>query len=520
MPSKIATVFTYVGENESGHAKYAMASNKTVILTLYPQLLSNGTQLDRFFHSPTNRQLLTQNNSNFATDSQNQRWIYLHKCFEKKEGVVLYPINFIDSQGRQWKFLGKGNFNLAYRLVNEDGSDGDLVYKINIFSNKECPSDNPERAVQIWNQINNKSELKATRYEDGWILPYIEGKAPTDAVKVCKTIIEIYKRTGRIIPDAYVYNLNPEEQFSFMNFVETPEGELICIDIGAAVRLDKDLQLSVTSLNFSTTMKEDYDIAFKERLNSRHGKDEGLQLIIKTVKALLYVELFNLELRDPGSTLKNQQYIDLFAEAYDTSNPNITISSALLLTKDEIETRNKTNDSDEPTDTQTRKFRVLHELFQLGLSEETARPLARNYYFTYLHLDALKFLIREEKQPPEDALNEILFLSPNEATLLITLYDVGLRSEHLIRLRSSFDIPLTPAIEKKLTAGLRGENPDIETLIGEIIRSSFDEKSADTESSAKLPTNTEENNRYQPSLWKNTPPKDDIQESTRSAPCR
>ncbi|KTD68595.1 MULTISPECIES: hypothetical protein [Legionella] len=124
-----------------------------------------------------------------------------------------------------WKKLGSGVYNDTY--VSDDGT---RVLKIQKRENEI--TDSPERSVRLWNEINPDLKPPAaiiqTEFGLGWVCPYIKGRQSTDK-EISAALIDIFNRTGRIIVDA----ASPK------NFITTPEGKVICVDIGMALQLDK-----------------------------------------------------------------------------------------------------------------------------------------------------------------------------------------------------------------------------------------------------------------------------------------
>jgi hypothetical protein len=91
-------------------------------------------------------------------------------------------------------------------------------------------TDLPERSVRLWNEINPDLEPEATLIStemgDGWACPFIKGVQASDH-EMSVALIDIFNRTGRIVVDATA----PE------NFIKTPSGKVVCIDIGMALQI-------------------------------------------------------------------------------------------------------------------------------------------------------------------------------------------------------------------------------------------------------------------------------------------
>lgn len=123
-----------------------------------------------------------------------------------------------------------GGYNLVYKA-----DDGKRVFK---QRTRASEVDKPERAVDVWNKINpdflaELARAKGTLFNsdeeiEGWVAPFIEGTEPSDN-EICEALDDIYKRTGRIVTDAFMPG----------NFVKTSDGKIVCIDVGAALLLKK-----------------------------------------------------------------------------------------------------------------------------------------------------------------------------------------------------------------------------------------------------------------------------------------
>src|SRR5579862_5463842 len=179
----------------------------------------------------------------------------------------------------EWKLLGQGSFNTVYK-----SSDNKLVFKV---QHKHGSTDTPYRSVRLWNQINPHlfplAEIKCyPGFGIGWVCPFVEGRQATDA-EMCKKLIDIFNNTaGRIVVDAISKN----------NFVTTPQGETVCIDIAMAVKTEEreddyfDSALrrkSVVSLETWADLQKEY-VPWFDKYSSLYPDT------VKTIKALLYIK--------------------------------------------------------------------------------------------------------------------------------------------------------------------------------------------------------------------------------------
>lgn len=167
------------------------------------------------------------------------------------------------TDGRIWNYLGSGSYNNVYRL-----HEGDLVYKIprnEHFSETEDPS----RAVRLWNLINSDLVPAAALLDEGWIAPYISGTIPIET-DICHSLIDIYNRTKRIVVDPGMSG----------NFIKQEgSGKTICVDIGYALRMDVLMSKSQDSLDCWLKMRNVFDV----------NMDNGGQDIANMAWALLFI---------------------------------------------------------------------------------------------------------------------------------------------------------------------------------------------------------------------------------------
>ena len=177
----------------------------------------------------------------------------------------------------EWSVLGGGTYNDVY--INKEQT---LVLKM---QKNNAKTDDPERSVRLWNEINPNCKPKAcvvnTKWGIAWVCPFIKGRQATDD-EMSKAIIDIFNNTGRIVVDATAEK----------NFITTPEGKVLCIDIGMALELEKKEERSfsgiirrnsIVSLTCWRNLQHDFDPFF----NDCQGENPKS---VNTVKALLYIK--------------------------------------------------------------------------------------------------------------------------------------------------------------------------------------------------------------------------------------
>lgn len=233
-----------------------------------------------------------------------------------------YPeeLEIVDAKGVHWRYLTHGNYNWIYTAeVDVSGPEGQsskqtLTLKIqrDCLSGAEKIADLPERAVRIFKIINPGIDVDVVKDSEGrvigWSLPFLPGRSATP-VEAGKAMLEIYRQTGQILADGFVYD----------NFRVLADGRVICIDIGAAVRIDMQVNndseaVSETGLEFLGIMKAGYDGFCRNHASSHnHGKN------IQVYKALVVIQQFRPDVRDV-EWLYEPQHADILrqlATAYD-----------------------------------------------------------------------------------------------------------------------------------------------------------------------------------------------------------
>ena len=220
-----------------------------------------------------------------------------------------------------WHYLGSGEYNDAY-------TDKELTKVLKIVK----PSihlktlDTPERSVRVWNSINKgfgspayvttvwslSSQKKTKLY--GWVCPYVHGEQSNDD-EIQKALIKIFNRTGRIITDAVTPN----------NFKTTPKGEVVAVDIGFALDLNKtnkqkSRRASMISREAWRRLKDNYTPYFNHPDSQRDFPKS-----LKTIKALLVIKNTRPDILNVDFLLEEPHFLQRLADSYNNAwnIPNI-----------------------------------------------------------------------------------------------------------------------------------------------------------------------------------------------------
>lgn len=145
-----------------------------------------------------------------------------------QQSVEPTPPN-IESHG--WNYYAKGNYNWVY--LNKAKT---RVFKIQIIQGDYV--DTPERSVRLWNEINShigQAKIVNIGNNIGWEAPFVVGQQALDE-DISAFVLDLYQQSGRILVDAP----------SGGNVLKTHDNQLVCIDIGMAVRLEQQQQRMIS----------------------------------------------------------------------------------------------------------------------------------------------------------------------------------------------------------------------------------------------------------------------------------
>lgn len=179
--------------------------------------------------------------------------------------------NIIDST--QWKFIGKGNFNIvsvSTENLTIEGYNGIWVLKT---PQELHHLSTAARAVRKWNELN--PNYPALALKNGWIAPYL-GDNPASDEQIAKKLIEIYRRTRNIVGDAGTSGAN------FLVY----QNEVICVDVDQAFR-----RASFDTEQFGAAHHAKYKVFLNRCFKN------GYTQTINVIETLFYLEK-NLPTRD------------------------------------------------------------------------------------------------------------------------------------------------------------------------------------------------------------------------------
>lgn len=215
-----------------------------------------------------------------------------------------------------WLKFKSGNYNKVYK--SSDGKSVLKIQKTNFEDKQFMAFDKPERSVRLWNLINPHigiARVHNSEHGKGWVCPFVPGVTASD-LEISNELIAIFNRTGRIIVDAS----------GFRNFLRTPEGKIVCVDMGMALQMEprepefvkkKDRRKSITSQQawrlLSKAFTQDF---FKE-------SHDYTPQTIDTIKALLFIKLYRPDIDTVDFLKQNTELLTLLATCYDKENPTV-----------------------------------------------------------------------------------------------------------------------------------------------------------------------------------------------------
>lgn len=207
-------------------------------------------------------------------------------------------------EGRGWKLLGYGGFNMAFVYRGTDlaliaGSDykGPWVYKQRIIvdDSKDVTTlyldtsydpestDTAERSIRLWNSIN-RDLPRAGYFRNGWVCPYLGSDKATDK-ETAQGVLETYRTDRRIVADACGRG----------NYLKH-NGKARCVDIALAL---KRRNSRVSDLYWSGDGEELVDGSIDEGSQGSYAeywqqfatlKTSPMPLTVDAIKGLLVLE--------------------------------------------------------------------------------------------------------------------------------------------------------------------------------------------------------------------------------------
>jgi len=233
---------------------------------------------------------------------------------------------------KNWEKLGSGTYNNAY--LSKSGKKVLKIQKKSFGKVKINPAyDAPERSVRLWNELNPhlhpparvvtfKSGIK------GWICPFIAGFQANDD-EISEALIRIFNDTGRIIIDAASPN----------NFVTTPKGVVVCLDVGQAFQLDERSEeyyvdgrarrKSITSLEAWSELEDNLIDYLNNKVNNTI-----YPLTMNTIKALLFIKQNFPDCFDVSFFRGNSLTVSQLATAFDSGETALSFDIDALVSGD------------------------------------------------------------------------------------------------------------------------------------------------------------------------------------------
>ncbi|WP_454781104.1 hypothetical protein [Legionella sp. WA2022007384] len=212
-----------------------------------------------------------------------------------------------------WQRLGGGTFNRTYTNGTEVAK---ISRKDSSSSSKEGvdKADSPERSVRLWNLINPTRATASLFYmpgegQLGWKCPLIKGRQSTDS-EISGALINIFNSTGRVVIDA------PSKE----NFLTTSSGEVVCVDIGLAINLERredeliashGRRRSVVSMKAWEELHHIYDSDYFKKSEASHPNT------VNTIKALLFIKSTRPDMHDVSFLRHHPDLLKKLALAYD-----------------------------------------------------------------------------------------------------------------------------------------------------------------------------------------------------------
>lgn len=370
---------------------------------------------------------------------------------------IKFPYIFVnDDDGVVWTFLDAGANNAAYQGVI-DGRKWVLRFCLDsdITQNK---ANAPARLVKNLNQANKKFHYKYPKAKlysvsnlkrNGFIMPFVPKKnilAGTDhetykdfikrCEKICDFVIDYACEEQRVLADAFIYG----------NVFEDPDGHMILIDAGDAFIFEKVEKRSQDSLDQWIGLQEQYQELFK-----KCEKRMGYNLVVKTIKALLFMALYYPDIRDVSVLKGNKVLQDKLSRAYDTEGKDIS--------EEDIKKYFNTGFDEATFEKYYPETKDL-QIFS-GFSKKEIREIYSNAVFGKEHIDVCRLLIEKKNCMPAQAMNEVKKLNLMDLVILKELWDFGLRYNHIKLMKDNFKDDLFYFVFNYLSSLAQDENKNL-----------------------------------------------------------
>lgn len=216
----------------------------------------------------------------------------------------------------KWTFLGGGAYNNVY--INEEGTA--VLKTRKLMGGISDTYDNPERSVRLYRELNPDLTANVVEFgipkEKGWVCTYIPGRQASD-VEIANALIAIFNNTGRIILDA----------FAPKNFITTPSGRTVCVDVGMALELEHRDEGPLPGRRIrrkSLTSLDAWKYEGKGLLSRLEGGVKaGYPFTVTTIKALLFIKLNRPDICDVN--FLSSDGLLYLASAFDSADPKALI---------------------------------------------------------------------------------------------------------------------------------------------------------------------------------------------------
>lgn len=237
--------------------------------------------------------------------------------YTKHDGRVYFQVrekqyNYLESfqyKDQKWTFYDYGAYNAAFR-----SEDGKQLLKVTHPNTGQSLTNLAERAAAVWNEINPghpAAPCHIIHGYDAWVAPFIEGR-PSTPYEVIGKLIDIFNSTRRVVIDA----------FGPGNFLTTADGQVICVDVGLALCLERRMERSVSDDSIATWEGSPRRSISSEKKNSLnylasltqvggHNRDH-----VHYIFALLFLAEHMPEIEDASFLLGNTQLVNYIAVRY------------------------------------------------------------------------------------------------------------------------------------------------------------------------------------------------------------
>jgi hypothetical protein len=180
--------------------------------------------------------------------------------------------------------------------------------------------------VRLWQELNphlTPVYVRQSEHGLGWVSPFVSGTQASD-LEIQRALIDMFNQFGRVVVDA----ISPK------NFIKTPDGKVICVDVGMVLQLEKQEE-RICKRSGLVRYKSEMSLSAWEEEKSEYPKYFSDNMCnypytITTIKALLLIKECRPDIFNVIFLLSQPVLIQKLAQAYDSKKKVILLEAIEL----------------------------------------------------------------------------------------------------------------------------------------------------------------------------------------------